>query len=104
MIMKELQDYNTKSESKAMPIQQSFIEQTIQELDRIVGLLNTNNERLDIMSTMTGERNYEECKSSCGEVQKSPESRKEIISDLIFIIKHRLTFQEDRILELEKFI
>ena len=97
--MKELQQ--DKYEAAGMSVKsQSFMEQTIQELDRIVGLLNNNNERLDRISTIAGERSYDDVKPSCGEVQKSPETRKEMISDLIYIIKSRLNTQEDRISEL----
>lgn len=84
--------------------QSSFISQTIDELDRIVGLLSNNNDRLDRISSRAGERIYEDSKSSDGDLQKSPESSKEFISELIYIIKSRLSFQEDRLSEIERFI
>ncbi len=97
----EIQSWNVSSGGQ--PIQQTFISQTIEELDRIAGLLGINNDRLDKISSRTGERVYSpECSDK--DVKKSPESSKEIIADLIGIIKSRLNYQEDRISEIERFI
>ena len=87
-----------------MPSPQSFISQTIEELDRITALLGNNNDKLDRISNRAGERIYETLNDSDCMAKKSPESSKEIISDLIYVIKSRLSFQEDRISELERFI
>lgn len=68
-----------------------------------MGLLGNNNDRLDRISNRAGERIYEPCGAE-DKIMKSPESSKEIISDLIYIIKSKLNFQEDRLQELERFI
>jgi len=70
--MKEIQG----KEYLAEPGQQTFLSSTIQELENIVSLLGSNNDKLDHINNKAGIRNYEESCKSSGDIKKSSETIK----------------------------
>ncbi len=95
---------STKQEKYSEPGHQSFLSSTIQELDSIANSLESNGDRLDKISTRAGARCYEDLTKSGSDVKKSPETVKEIMGDLISIIRSKIYNIEDRIRELDEFI
>jgi len=101
---KEVGNWNTSNVGKEpQPIQLTFLTDLIERLNNIDYNLGEKNSRLENLSKIVGIREYRES-AGCEETQKSPDNKKEDINNIIYNINNKISFLEDRLIELEGFI